>query len=59
MLSDRKAAWDELHAATPTGRYVGRPSYHDGRSEWVMYAFDPSEKAVVGMRQREWEAVAE
>jgi hypothetical protein len=39
------AAWDALHAATPQGWYVGRPSHHPERQEWIMFAFDPSEKA--------------
>ena len=51
---DRVHAWDELHAAQPAGWWVGSPSYHPERREWVMYAFDPSERAVVGLRQREW-----
>ena len=38
---------------------MGRPSYHDERREWLLYAFDPSERAVVGIRQREWTAIAE
>ena len=38
-------AWDAVHEATPAGWYVGRPSYHDERREWVMYAYDPSERA--------------
>jgi len=29
-------AWADLHAATPRGWYVGRPSYHDERDEWTM-----------------------
>lgn len=57
-VSDRQSAWDELHAALPPGWVVGRPSYHDERREWVLYAFDPSERPVVGIRQREWQAVA-
>ncbi|MDP8905504.1 MAG: hypothetical protein M3N29_09390 [Chloroflexota bacterium] len=48
-----------IHGATPAGWYVGRPSYHDERREWVMYAFDPAERAVVGKRKREWMAVAQ
>ncbi len=52
-------AWDELHDATPVGWQVGRPYYHDERREWVMYAFDPSERPTVGLRSREWTAVAE
>jgi hypothetical protein len=58
LLGYREAAWDELHAALPPGWWVGRPSYHDERWEWLLYAFDPSERPVVGIRQREWEAVA-
>jgi hypothetical protein len=51
-------AYDELLAATPPGWYVGKPSFHDERHEWVMYAFDPSERAVEGRRKREWTAIA-
>ncbi len=42
----------------PPAWHVGRPSYHDERREWVMYAFDPSERPMVGLRSREWTAVA-
>ncbi len=58
-MPDLEAAWSAVHEATPTGWYVGRPSYHDERREWVMYAFDPSERPMVGLRSREWTAVAE
>jgi hypothetical protein len=51
-------AWSELQAATPPGWHVGRPSYHDERREWVIYAFDPAERPKVGVRSREWTAVA-
>lgn len=51
-------AWDELHAATPVGWHVGRPSYYDERREWVMYAYDPAERPRVGLRRRRWTAVA-
>jgi hypothetical protein len=47
------AAWD----ATPPGWHVGRQSEHPERGEWVMYAFDPSERAKLGLRSREWTAV--
>ncbi len=33
--------------------------FHDERSEWQMYAFDPAERPVMGRRKREWEAVAQ
>jgi hypothetical protein len=52
-----ESAWDEPHAAKPPGWYVGRPSYHDERDEWIMYAFDPTERPKVGLRSREWTAV--
>ena len=41
------------------GRVARRASeYHDERRQWVMYAFDPSERANAGIRSREWTAVA-
>lgn len=49
---------DELRAALPAGWWVGTPSYYDERREWLLYAFDPSEKPIVGVRKREWTAVA-
>jgi hypothetical protein len=57
-VADLEAAWDAVHEATPAGWYVGRPSYHHERREWVMYACDPSERPKVGLRSREWPAVA-
>lgn len=59
VASQGEKAWEQLHEATPAGWYVGRPSYHPERQEWLLYAFDPSERAVVGIRKREWTAVAE
>jgi hypothetical protein len=56
-VADLEQAWDALQAATPVGWYVGRPSYHLERDEWLLYAFDPSERAVVGVRSREWTAI--
>ena len=47
---DLVAAWDALHAPTPPGWYVGRPSHHPERQESVMFAFDPSERPKVGLR---------
>jgi hypothetical protein len=41
----------------PAGWYVGRPSYRDERHTWTQYAFDPTERVVVGVRSREWTAV--
>jgi hypothetical protein len=57
MTDDLEAAWAAVHEATPPGWYVGRPSYHPERQEWVTFAFDPSEKAVMGQRERQWTAV--
>ena len=37
----------------------GRPVEHPERQEWLMYAFDPRERAVAGARRREWTAIAE
>jgi hypothetical protein len=50
-------AWDAVHAATPSGWNVGRPSHHPKRGEWIRYAFDPWETPKVGLRSREWTAV--
>ncbi len=52
-----EAASNALHDATPAGWHVGRPSYHNERRQWVQYAFDPSERPVVGLRSREWTAI--
>lgn len=51
-------AWNELHAATPAGWFVGRPSHDERRDEWALYAFDTAERLKVGRRTREWTAVA-
>lgn len=58
LTSELEEAWADLHAATPPGWQVGRPSEHPERVEWLMYAFDPSERPTVGLRSREWTAVA-
>jgi hypothetical protein len=58
MTSELEAAWDAFRAVLPPGWYVGQPSYHVERDEWLLCAFDPSERAVVGVRSREWTAVA-
>jgi hypothetical protein len=50
-------AWAELHFAKPPGWYVGNPHYHDERNEWQLFAYDPLERAVGGVRKREWTAV--
>jgi hypothetical protein len=59
MSTDLDDAWSDLHDATPPGSFVGRPSHIEGRGVWEQYAFDPSEKAKVGVRSREWTAVAQ
>ena len=50
--------WDELHAATPSGWFVGRPGQRHG-GQWEQYAFDTAEKDHVGRRSREWTAVGQ
>ena len=52
-LATLAAAWEAVHANTPAGWQVGRPAYVDRYREWRMYAFDPSERPVVGWRSRE------
>ena len=47
-----------LHLATPPGWYVGRPSEHPERGEWVLYAFDTRERPIEGKRSGEWTTVA-
>ena len=36
---------------------MGRPGYEERYDQWSQYAFDPSEKPVVGKRSGEWTAV--
>jgi hypothetical protein len=57
MPSDLEDAWSDLHDATPSGWYVGRPAYDEGHRVWEQYAFDPSERAQAGVRSREWTAI--
>lgn len=52
-------AWDRIHTVTPPGWFVGQPVYDPGRRQFVQYAYDPREKPKVGLRSREWTAVAE
>lgn len=52
-------AWEAVHENTPDGWVVGRPGYGPERHQWSMYAFDRSEKPVVGKRSREWAAVGQ
>jgi len=57
-VTEFEAAWNAVHDATPAGWYVGRPSYHNERRQWVQYAFDASERPRLGLRSRGWTAVA-
>ena len=58
MESELAAAWDEIHAATPPGWYVGRPAFDGYRAvPWSQYAFDTTEQPKAGHRSREWTAV--
>ncbi len=56
-MKEIEVAWNAVHDATPTGWCVGRPSLHNEPRQWVMYAFDPSERPSAGLRSREWTAV--
>jgi hypothetical protein len=52
------AAWDAIHAATPSGWFVGPTTYEEGRDPpSVFYAADMGERSRVGHRSREWTAV--
>jgi hypothetical protein len=53
MSDEPENAWAAVHAATPDGWYVGRPSEHPERREWVMFAFDTRERAIEGKRSGE------
>lgn len=55
---DLAEAWAAVHEATPRTWFVGRPTYDERRDEWSLYAFDASERPMVGHREREWVAVA-
>jgi hypothetical protein len=58
MSTYLEEAWIDLHDVTPPGWFVGQ-LVNDRRPEvWEQYAFDPSERAQVGVRSREWTAVA-
>jgi hypothetical protein len=58
-MADLEAAWAAVHEHAPEGWYVGQPMEHPERQEWSMYAFDPSERPIVGKRSREWTAVGQ
>ena len=58
MPTDLEDAWNDLHDAKPPGWFVGRPAYSERYNAWEQYAFDPREQAQVGLRSREWTAVA-
>ncbi len=50
VTSERESAWSEL---------VGRPAELPPRVQnWLLYAFDPSERPAVGLREREWQVEA-
>ena len=57
-MTDLEAAWATVHDNTPDGWYVGQPE-HPERNEWSQFAFDPSEKPIVGKRSSEWTAVGQ
>lgn len=45
--------------ALPPHWVCGQPSYHDERREWLLDCYDPTERPKVGLRKREWQAVAD
>lgn len=55
--SDLVEAWNDVRANTPEGWFVGSPGYEERHRQWSMHAFDPSEKAISGGRERQWTAV--
>jgi hypothetical protein len=59
MASDLEETWDALLAVTPPW-LVRRPAERPPTSttSGLLYAFDPSERAVVGVRSRECTAIA-
>ncbi len=57
-MSNLAAAWQAVHDALPDGWVCGRASHHPERRQWLLYAFDPRERPHVGLRSREWTAVA-
>lgn len=56
-LEDARSIVDAANASL--GWYVGRPTLHDEMAShpWEQYAFDRTERPVVGARSREWTAV--
>ena len=58
-MDDLENAWNELHDANETLRWsVARPDFDPHLAvPWTLYAFDPTERAKVGHRSREWTAV--
>jgi hypothetical protein len=51
MTDELEDAWEAVHAATPDGWYVGRPSEQPERQQWAMFAFDTPERAIEGKRE--------
>lgn len=51
-------AWREVHDATPSTWFVGRPTYNERRDVWSLYAFDTTERLNIGRRSRGWTAIA-
>jgi hypothetical protein len=46
MQSELEEAWDALHAATPAGWYVRRPSYHDKQARMAAVRLLPGRAAL-------------
>ncbi len=59
MDNDLASAWEQVHANTPEGWFVGNPGCEERYRHWSQFAFDPSEKAVMGGRERQWIATGQ
>jgi hypothetical protein len=56
-MDDLREAWDLLNDSLPRGWQTGQPRWDERRQEWSLYAWDATERPVVGRRTREWTAV--
>lgn len=54
---DLIVAWPVVHDATPEDWYFGRPYFDERHNRWEQYAFEQTERPIVGKRSREWTAV--
>jgi hypothetical protein len=57
-VTERDDAWSELRGSTPRGWWVGLPCEDSERGEWLVYAYDQSERPLVGPCDRLRRAIA-